>query len=159
MKRTLKNTDRTVKIVVDNEDRHDIWADNRSDIWTANVYIDGSFESVEMDGLPAFANNPTFAFTLATQAIEKSDELNDLPVPVPEKDYELLCSLMRGIASTWGHPADIPDWRENEYIRGQLELVIETCRVVTDEEFADGTGDSEMLRDRITTWLEAEVWK
>jgi hypothetical protein len=158
MKRTLMNTDRTVKIVVDNQDRRDVWEHGAVEVWTANVYIDGSEESVD-GGLPVFAATAHEAFRRAATELEKTTELWDLPVPVPAKDYELLCSLLRGIASTWGHPADIPDWRENEYIRGQLELVIETCRVVTDEEFQDGTGDSEMLRDRITTWLEAEVWK
>jgi hypothetical protein len=155
MKRTLKDTDRNVKFVIDNQDREAVWADGGDNPWTANVYVDGDLVLTEAQ----LGTTPADAFAKIVVEIEKSGELNDLPVPVPEKDKDLLLTLLENIGATWGSPADVPDWRENEYIRGQLELVIETCRVVTDDEFERGDGDIDQQRDRITTWIEQEVWK
>jgi hypothetical protein len=155
MKRTLKDTDRNVKFVIDNQDRAEVWASGDSRPWTANVYVDGDLVLTEAE----LGATPAEAFAKIVVEIEKTTELNDLPVPVPEKDKDLLLMLLEKIGDTWGHPSDVPDWRENEYLRGQLELVIEMCRVVTDEEYERGDGDIDQQRDRITTWIEQEVWK
>lgn len=155
MKRTLQNTDRNVKFVIDNQDRAAVWADGGDNPWTANVYVDGDLVLTEAE----LGRTPQDAFAKIVVEIEKSNELNDLPVPVPEKDRELLLHLLEAIGMTWGDPSDVPDWRENEYLRGQLELVIEMCRVVTDEEWERGDGDTEQQLDRITTWIEAKVWE
>jgi len=155
MKRTLQDTDRNVKIVVDNQDRAEVWTSGGDNPWTANVYVDGDLVLTEAE----LGHDPADAFAKIVLAIEKSGELNDLPMPVPEKDKELLLRMLEAIAGTWGSGTEFPDWRENEYARGQLELVTEMCRVVTDEEWERGDGDIEAQRDRISTWIEQEVWK
>lgn len=156
MKRTLKDTNRTVVITIDNRDREELWASGEVQIWTSIATIDGEIWPGEAE----FGITPDKAFARMAEALDKSGDLDDLPIPVPERDYELLCSLLRGIASTWDQPADVPDWRTNDYLRGQLELVIETCRVLTDKEYDEGSGvDGEVLRDRITTWITSEAWK
>lgn len=151
MKRTLKDTNRTVQIIIDNRDRQQVWDDGTLNIWTATATIDG-------EGWYSSENGPTpdKAFALLATELDKSGDLNDLPIPVPEQDKELLLTLMRAIIQTWETAAEIPDWRTNEYIRGQLELILETCRVVADDE---EDVDGEVLRDRIITWLEAGVWR
>jgi len=151
MKRTLNDTARRVRIVVDNYTTAD---DPQGNVWSAGASIDSKVVTYER-----MASSPQDVFVKMRVALEESGDLDDPVLPVPEKDYELLCTLLRNIASTWGDPRDVPDWRENEYLRGQLELVIETCRVVTDEEYERGDGDIDQQRDRITTWIEQEVWK
>lgn len=156
MKRTLADTNRTVQIAIDNQDREAVWATGSDAVWTANVHIDGSPEPAVT---PAFDLTPFGAYTKIVDALRVTDLLDDLPMPVPEEDRELLLTMLKGIARTWSTPADVPDWRTNDYIRGQLELVIETCRVATPQEFEDGNGDMDDYRDRITTWIQQEVWK
>jgi hypothetical protein len=153
MKRTLKDTERKVRIVIDNY-TIPVEINFEDQRWSAGVSIDGEILGHEVSGTTAHD-----VLSKLRVALEAGDRLNDPVMPVPEKDYELLCSLLRNIASTWGDPRDVPDWRENEYIRGQLELVTETCRVLTDEEWERGDVDMDTMRDRITTWIEAEVWK
>lgn len=80
--------------------------------------------------------------------------------PIPEKDGDLVRLLLKGIVATWGaRGEDFPGWRDTEYARGQLELVIEVARVITDEEYAEGAGDIDEQRDRITHWIRTEAWK
>jgi hypothetical protein len=145
MKRTLKQTGRQVRIVIDNY--------TEATGWSAGASIDGTIAPFEV-----VAERPALAFRQLVERLEASDLLDDRAVPVPEKDKALLLNLLAGISETWGHDK-VPDWRENEYIRGQLELVIETCRVVTDEEWDEGNADSEVLHDRVTDWINQGVWK
>lgn len=144
MKRTLSNTERKVRIVLDHSSR---------DGWSAVAAVDDTLGFDRLRGVSA-----QDALAKMRVLIEDSGSLDDRPVPLPEKDYDLLCSLLRGIAETWG-TTNLPNWREDEYLRGQLELVIETCRVVTDEEYERGDVDTGMQRDRITDWIQQEVWK
>jgi hypothetical protein len=149
MKRTLNDTARRVRIVISNNEQ---MADH-PDIWSAGASIDGTIISYEVSGSSA-----QDVLAKMRIALEHGGELDDLPVPVPEKDKAVLLLLLQGIFSTWGTPADIPNWRENEYLRGQLELVIETCRVVTDQEWETGDAEGDMIRDRITDWITRQVW-
>jgi len=155
MKRTLKDTTRTVVITIDNADREAVWGDGGTDVWTANVTVDGE------DVLPEAELGiiPDMALRLLTEKLNESGKLNDLPEPVPERDKPLLLTLLKNIAATWGEGTDVPDWRDNEYLRGQLELVLETCRVITEQEYADRDWEGDELRDRVTTWIQTEVWK
>lgn len=152
MRRTLNDTPRKIRIVIDNFTEHAgvVFDDSR---WSAGASIDGVIATYEVSG-----TSPADVLAKIRVALEQYGDLDDPIMPVPEKDKELLLKMLAGIMSTWGGPADIPDWRENEYIRGQLELVIETCRVVTDEEWERGDGDIEQQKDRITDWLRAKVW-
>jgi hypothetical protein len=150
--RTLNDTSRKVRIVIDNFTRTE--AENDGYNWSAGASIDGTIVTFEVYDL-----NPDAVLAKLRVALEHSGELDDLPVPVPEKDKAALFVLLRGILATWGEPSDLPDWRENEYIRGQLELITETCRVVTDEEWERGDGDLDLQRDRITDWIKARVWE
>jgi hypothetical protein len=138
MRRTLNDTPRAVVITIDNQDREDHAA------WTARVTVDDE-EVIDA----TIGNTPSNALSILTQALEQSGDLDDQPDPMPED--AVLRDLVRGIADSWSG-SDLPDWRENEYLRGQLELVMNTRRVrVPDDE--DDDLDSEVLMDRIWTWV------
>lgn len=56
--------------------------------------------------------------------------------------------LITAAFNLWGE--ELPDWRENEYARGQIELLMDTIRVATDGELADGeTWEAEEIKDRL----------
>jgi len=55
--------------------------------------------------------------------------------------------LFRNAAIMWSG-GRIPDWRLNEYARGQMELMMDTIRVVNDVE-SDLWLDSEEVLDRL----------
>jgi len=152
MKRTLNDTPRKVRIVIDNF-TVPAGVQFPGTPWSAGASIDGIIEAVEVSG-----TSPADVLAKIRVALEGTGELDDPTVPVPEKDKVILLKMLEGIYSTWGTSADIPDWRDNEYLRGQVELVMETCRVVTDEEWAEGDADGEMLKDRIVDWLKAAVF-
>jgi hypothetical protein len=147
MKRTLSNTGRKVRIVIDN------FHNEAFDAWSAGASVDGVIVTYEVSG-----TSPTDVLAKISVALERGGDLDDALVPVPEQDKAQLLVMLKAIFETWGHASDIPDWRDNEYLRGQLELVIEMCRVVTDEEYGRGDGDIDQQRDRITDWLKARVW-
>jgi hypothetical protein len=151
MDRTLNDTSRKVRIVIDN---FTVGEDPLGYTWSAGASIDSTIVTFEVTGI-----NAQDALGKLRVALDHSGELNDPLIPVPEKDKAVLFVLLRGILSTWGEPNDLPDWRTNEYIRGQLELITETCRVVTDEEWERGDGDLDLQRDRITDWIKARVWE
>lgn len=147
MRRPLNDTRRTVRITIDNQDRADIFADGRTDIWTANAYIDGDPEPA-CD--PGFADNAGNAFVLVRDALERGGHLDDPLLPVP--DDETLRLLIHQAADSWSGD-EMPDWRDNEYARGQVELIWNTCNVRTpDEDELEG----EDAKDRITDWIRAE---
>lgn len=148
MKRTLKETERLVRIVIDNT--------TEATGWSAGASVDGTIVPFEV-----VAEHPALAFRQIVEWLEASDFLDDRPVPIPEKDRDLVRSLLKGIAGTWdeSHPENFPDWRDNEYARGQVELVIETCRVVTDREYDEGNVDGEVLHDRVMQWVRTGAWR
>lgn len=145
MNRTLIDTERKVRIVIDH---------SAHDGWSAVAAVDDTL------GFERILGTSARDVLIKMQVLlEESGTLDDRPVPIPEQDYELVCTMLRGIAATWDEPRHIPSWRTNEYIRGQIELVIETCRVVNDDEYERVDVDTDRQRDRITDWLRAEVWK
>jgi hypothetical protein len=152
MKRTLKDTERKVRIIIDNFS--ETTAEGFLQRWSAGAAIDGTIVTYEVMGATAEE-----AFQRISVALEHGGDLDDPLFPIPEKDKEPLLAMLRAIFDTWGHSSDIPDWRENEYIRGQLELVIEMYRVISDEEWERGDSDIDSERDRITDWLKAQVWR
>jgi hypothetical protein len=58
--------------------------------------------------------------------------------------------LLRAAAGLWSGDV-MPDWRENEYSRGQVELLMDTVRVFAGEEDLDG----EAVKDRILGLVRA----
>lgn len=150
MKRTLTDTERNVRIVIDNFSNPRTSADR----WSATVGIDGTYKD---SGI--FGTSAEDALAKLRVKLEEGEALDDRPVALPEKDRELLSTMLRGIARTWGFPREIPNWRQNDFIRGQIQLVIETCRILTDDEVSRGDGDMEMMSDRVATWIETEAWR
>jgi hypothetical protein len=147
MKRTLKDTDRTVEIILHNRDRQEVWDMGDLDVWMAHASIDGETWA----GAGATGPTPDTVFALIAQALHKSGDLDDLPAPMP--DNPMLRALLIAAADSWAG-GDLPDWREEEYLRGQIEMIWNTCNVRTpDEDEIDG----DAAKDRIWTWIKKEM--
>lgn len=148
MNRTLNTTARRVIITLEN-DRQEATDEL---FWSATATVDGE---------PAIGDPPMLgktvdqAFRLVAESLDRNHDgvLNDLPVRMPDND--VLRALVAATADSWeGAGEALPDWRVNEYMRGQIELIWNTCnvRLSLDEEL-----EGEDAKDRIWVWIREEV--